>query len=202
MRRHLLVALLCCFAGGAGAQSIPAELQTPQVVEVNRQPMRASSFAFENEMLAKNLKKESSSRFLSLNGSWKFCWVKNPNDRPKDFYLPDFDDSKWDNFKVPANWEVNGYGIPIYTNHAYEFTGKAKMGGRLDPPFDIPENYNPVGSYRKTFELPEGWKDQQVFIHLGAVKSAFFIFRKIKPCVVHPQGFENTLPEILVKGFA
>jgi beta-galactosidase len=176
MRRHLLVALLCCFAGGAGAQSIPAELQTPQVVEVNRQPMRASSFAFENEMLAKNLKKESSSRFLSLNGSWKFCWVKNPNDRPKDFYLPDFDDSKWDNFKVPANWEVNGYGIPIYTNHAYEFTGKAKMGGRLDPPFDIPENYNPVGSYRKTFELPEGWKDQQVFIHLGAVKSAFFIY--------------------------
>ena len=176
MRRHLLVALLCCFAGGAGAQSIPVELQTPQVVEVNRQPMRASSFAFENEMLAKNLKKESSSRFLSLNGSWKFCWVKNPNDRPKDFYLPDFDDSKWDNFKVPANWEVNGYGIPIYTNHAYEFTGKAKMGGRLDPPFDIPENYNPVGSYRKTFELPEGWKDQQVFIHLGAVKSAFFIY--------------------------
>lgn len=176
MRKHLLIAPFFCLIGGALAQTLPTELQTPQVVEVNRQPMRATSFAFESEDLAKSLKKENSKRFLSLNGNWKFNWVKNPNDRPKNFYLPDFDDSKWDNFKVPANWEVNGYGIPIYTNHAYEFAGNAKRGAKLNPPFDIPENYNPVGSYRKTFELPEDWKGQQIFIHLGAVKSAFFIY--------------------------
>jgi len=108
MRKHLLIAPFFCLIGGALAQTLPTELQTPQVVEVNRQPMRATSFAFESEDLAKSLKKENSKRFLSLNGNWKFNWVKNPNDRPKNFYLPDFDDSKWDNFKVPANWEVNG----------------------------------------------------------------------------------------------
>lgn len=176
MKRPILIALLLSLIGGARAQTLPVELQTPQVVEVNRQPMRATSFAFESEEMAKGLKMENSKRFLSLNGIWKFNWVKNPNDRPKNFYLPDFDDSKWDNFKVPANWEVNGYGLPIYVNTFYEFTGKAKAGAKLNPPFDIPENYNPVGTYRKTFELPENWKDQQVFIHLGAVKSAFFIY--------------------------
>jgi beta-galactosidase len=78
--------------------------------------------------------------------------------------------------KCQANWEVNGYGLPIYVNHPYEFAGFSKRGARLNPPYDIPEDNNPVGSYRKKIKIPANWDGRQVFIHLGAVKSAFFIW--------------------------
>lgn len=157
-------------------QQLPYELLSPQIFQVNRMPMRASSFAFENMDLAKQADKTKSTNFISLNGIWKFNWVKDPNKRPLNFYQPGFDDSKWDDFKVPANWEVNHYGYPIYVNVPYDFAGHNKMNEKLNPPFDIPANNNPVGSYRKKFTLPVNWKDKQVFIHLGAVKSAFFIW--------------------------
>lgn len=160
----------------AGAQELPTELQSPEIVSVNRLPMRASAFAFENKALAEVRQKERSANFLSLNGDWKFHWVQDPRQRPMDFYRKDFDDKGWKNFRVPANWELNGYGLPIYVNHPYEFTGHAKTGSKLDPPFDIPADNNPVGSYRKKFILPGEWDGRQVFIHLGAVKSAFFIW--------------------------
>ncbi len=160
----------------AQTQPLPTELQSPEIVSVNRLPMRASGFSFENAALARQGDKSSSAYFLSLNGTWKFKWVQDPNDRPLDFFRPGFDDSNWDNFKVPANWEVNGYGLPIYVNHPYEFTGRKKTGAALNPPFDIPANNNPVGSYRRKINIPESWKDRQVFISLGAVKSAFFIW--------------------------
>jgi len=158
------------------AQTLPSELQSPEIVSVNRMPMRASAFAFENRELAANRNKEASTYFLSLNGSWKFNWVQDPRKRPVDFYKTDYNDAGWKDFMVPANWEVNGYGLPIYVNHPYEFTGRARTGARLNPPFDIPEDNNPVGSYRKKITLPANWKGRQVFIHLGAVKSAFFIW--------------------------
>jgi beta-galactosidase len=160
----------------AGAQSLPTELQTPEIVSVNRQPMRASAFTYENRALAESRQKEQSAYFLSLNGPWKFHWVQDPNKRPQDFYKTDFDDRSWSSFPVPANWELNGYGLPIYVNHPYEFTGHAKKGAQLNPPFDIPEHNNPVGSYRKKVVIPPDWDSRQVFIHLGAVKSAFFLW--------------------------
>ncbi|SDD24263.1 beta-galactosidase [Niabella drilacis] len=172
--RLLTVGLL--LAGTVCGQSIPSELQTPEVVSVNRMPMRANAFAFETKALAEKRAKEASKYFISLNGNWRFNWVQDPNKRPVDFYKPGFDDSKWTNFPVPANWEVNGYGLPIYVNHPYEFTGRTKTGSRLTPPFDIPEDNNPVGSYRKKVIIPQDWDGRQVFIHLGAVKSAFFIW--------------------------
>lgn len=138
--------------------------------------MRAHAFAYESMEKAALYNKEKSVNFLSLNGTWKFRWVQDPHNRPLDFFKEVFDDSKWDDFKVPANWETNGYGLPIYVNHPYEFTGRKKMGAKLNPPYDIPEDNNPVGSYRKTFELPSHWDGKQIFIHLGAVKSAFFIW--------------------------
>ncbi len=158
--------------------SLPTELITPSIVEVNRLPMRADMFGFENAAKANTFDKEKSGNYLSLNGSWRFNWVQDPRQRPQDFYKTDFDDTQkgWTNFQVPANWELNGYGYPIYINHHYDFAGRAKAGSTLNPPFDIPEDNNPVGSYRKTFTLPDNWKDKQVFIHLGAVKSAFFIW--------------------------
>ncbi|GAA4801916.1 glycoside hydrolase family 2 TIM barrel-domain containing protein [Olivibacter ginsenosidimutans] len=158
------------------AQELPAELLDPEVVALNRMPMRTDAFGFEGFETAKSFDKEQSHNFLSLNGAWKFNWVQDPHKRPIDFYKSNFDDSRWDNFKVPANWETNGYGQPIYVNQPYEFAGRKRTGAKLDPPYDIPENNNPVGSYRKIFTLPNDWKDKQVFIHLGAVKSAFFIW--------------------------
>lgn len=158
------------------AQDLPIELQTPQIVSVNRLPMRASAYTFENRSLAEKRVKENSAYFISLNGAWKFNWVKDPRKRPTDFFQTTFDDSKWDNFKVPANWETNGYGTPIYLNQPYEFAGKRLTGARMNPPFDIPVDNNPVGSYRKKITIPENWNGRQVFISLGAVKSAFYIW--------------------------
>ncbi|HWJ27546.1 MAG TPA: hypothetical protein VNS32_13460, partial [Flavisolibacter sp.] len=169
MRKLLVIPLSLLFAYDLGAQDLPVELQTPEIVSINRMPMRASAFAFENRSLAEGRKKEKSSYFLSLNGDWKFNWVQDPRQRPQDFYIKDFNDANWKLFKVPANWELNGYGLPIYINQRYEFAGHSKTGARLNPPFDIPADNNPVGSYRKTFTLPKEWDGRQVFIHLGAV---------------------------------
>lgn len=158
------------------AQALPYELQSPQVFQVNRMAARVTSFAYENERLAKQGDKTMSANFMSLNGKWKFHWVQDPRKRPLDFFKTDFDDRAWDDFTVPANWELNHYGYPIYVNVPYDFAGRSKMNDKLHPPFDIPVDNNPVGSYRKKFILPQNWKDKQVFIHLGAVKSAFFIW--------------------------
>ncbi|MEO6069875.1 MAG: glycoside hydrolase family 2 TIM barrel-domain containing protein [Chitinophagaceae bacterium] len=168
--------LLLASATNVIGQSLPTELQTPEIVSVNRMPMRASAFAYETKTAAEQRKREVSTNFLSLNGDWKFNWVQDPRQRPTDFYKTTFDDKSWSFFKVPANWELNGYGLPIYVNQPYEFAGRRKTGKALNPPFDIPEDNNPVGSYRKKFNLPADWKGKQVFIHLGAVKSAFFIW--------------------------
>ena len=138
--------------------------------------MKASAFAYENRELAMQGSRERSKNFISLNGTWNFNWVQDPRQRPTEFYKTDFDDTGWDHFKVPANWELNGYGLPIYVNQPYEFAGRKKTGKKLNPPYDIPDNNNPVGSYRKKFLIPSDWNGRQVFIHLGAVKSAFFIW--------------------------
>jgi beta-galactosidase len=157
-------------------QELPSELLNPEVVSVNRMPMRSTAFAFENKQLASRREKEQSSYFQSLNGIWKFNWVKDPRKRPMNFYQIGYNDTQWDNFKVPSNWETNGYGTPIYLNQPYEFAGKKRIGKDLNPPFDIPVDNNPVGSYRKKFTLPASWKGRQIFVNLGAVKSAFFIW--------------------------
>ncbi|WP_316815831.1 glycoside hydrolase family 2 TIM barrel-domain containing protein [Pedobacter nyackensis] len=157
-------------------QELPVELQTPEIVSINRMPMRAQSYAFESRTLAEKRVKAQSTFFISLNGTWKFNWVKDPRKRPVDFYQTGFDDNNWDNFKVPANWETNGYGTPIYVNQPYEFAGRQLTGSKMNPPFDIPVDNNPVGSYRKKITIPENWNGRQVFINLGAVKSAFFIW--------------------------
>ncbi|MBB2144879.1 DUF4981 domain-containing protein [Pedobacter sp. LMG 31464] len=175
-KNTIILSIVALFALHTRAQQLPVELQTPEVVSLNRMPMRASAFAYESADLAAKRSKEKSDYFISLNGTWKFNWVQDPRKRPLDFYKTDFNDAAWDNFKVPANWEVNGYGLPIYVNQPYEFAGRKLTGNRMNPPFDIPEDNNPVGSYRRKINIPENWKNRQVFISLGAVKSAFFIW--------------------------
>ncbi|MDR1526389.1 MAG: DUF4981 domain-containing protein [Dysgonamonadaceae bacterium] len=154
------------------------EWQDVSITNVNRLPMRASAFAFENQQLAEKGTKEQSAYFQSLNGLWKFKWVENPSLRPVDFYQDVYDVSNWDNFLVPANWEFNNtgktYGYPIYVNHPYEFGVRHPNPDQLVE--NIPSDYNPVGSYRRTFTLPASWNGREVFIHLGAVKSAFYLW--------------------------
>ncbi len=154
------------------------EWQNVSVTEVNRMPMRAAAFAFESQTLAETRKKEHSAYFQSLNGTWKFKWVENPSLRPDGFYKDSYDTGSWDDFQVPANWEFNStgktYGFPIYVNHPYEFGVRHPHPDSLVQ--NIPDNYNPVGSYRRTFKIPESWEGRRIFIHLGGIKSAFYIW--------------------------
>ncbi len=113
---------------------------------------------------------DDSSYYHSLNGNWKFNWVKKPEDRPRDFYKLDFDASNWDEIDVPSNWQMRGYGIPIYTNVNYPRSVKTR-----NVP-SISHKYNPVGSYRTNFNIPSHWNDREIFIHFGGVKSAFYIW--------------------------
>ena len=105
---------------------------------------------------------------ILLNGTWKFNWVAKQVDAPANFYLEDFDASKWDDIKVPANWELNGYGVPIYVNTDNEFRPN-------EPPF-APTVNNPVGCYVTDFEIPKEWKDHRIYINFGAVKSAYYLW--------------------------
>ncbi len=113
----------------------------------------------------------------SLNGKWKFHWSKRPDERPTDFYKPGFDVGDWDSITVPSNWQLQGYGTPIYVNRQYPHA--------KDPPrimSQVPENFtayearNPVGSYRHSFKVPAEWDDRQVFIHFDGVESAFYLW--------------------------
>lgn len=117
----------------------------------------------------------NSSRFMSLNGSWKFNWVKQPSERPTDFYKTDYDVSSWNTIPVPSNWEMQGYGTPIYTNITYPH---ANM-----PPYIVSQagytnatEPNPVGSYRRAFALPENWDGSQVFLHFDGAYSAMYVW--------------------------
>jgi len=143
------------------------EYQNHEIFAINKEAPHPQLFPFSNERTALLNEKENSPWFQSLNGFWKFHWVKNPNDRPKDFYAENFEDSDWEYFRVPANWEVHGYDYPIYLDEKYPFTTSYP---------NTPEDYNPVGSYRKTIELPENWDGREVFLHFGAVKSALYVW--------------------------
>lgn len=173
--KRIFSGLIVCWLM-AGMQTIKAQpfldpiFENPQIQEENRMPMRASYFPFENTGAVQK-GKESSARFLTLNGNWKFNWVARYQDLPADFYKPETNDAGWKNFPVPANWEFKGYGIPIYTNIPYEFEPK-----NPNPP-DIPDKLDqPAAAYRKNFSLPEHWKGMKIYLHLGAVKSAFKLY--------------------------
>jgi len=165
-----LAALICFVSISSYAQStLNNHWENPDTNQINRMQMRGSSFAYESRELAQKNEMEKSGRYLSLNGLWKFNWVDSPDKRPVDFYKAGFDDSKWGTFPVPANWEFNGFGIPIYLDEEYEFTNNPT------PP-SISHNYNPVGSYRRNFNLPAGWDGSKIYIHVGAFKSAFYLW--------------------------
>lgn len=166
----LVVSLVTMIGGSAlkNCEKIPEDWENPQVVQINKEEPRSDFIPYQKLENALMDSLELSSFYKSLNGKWKFNWSENPSVRPKTFYKPDYNVSNWDEIDVPANWELKGYGIPIYVNTSYEF----KM---TDPPH-VPHDNNPVGSYRCTFTVPEKWDGRQIFLHFGAVKSAMYLW--------------------------
>ncbi|MBN2337287.1 MAG: beta-galactosidase, partial [Acidobacteria bacterium] len=173
MKRMLLVGL----CGLLAAQGTPVrnDWENPSVVQIDREPVRATYTPYMNAERA--LEMGPSSRQRSLNGRWKFHWAPRPEERPADFYRPDFDAGGWDEITVPGSWQTQGFGVPIYSNIRYPLRAEPPRV-MLDPPADFTQFRlrNPVGSYRRTFELPEGWRGQRVFIEFGGVDSAFYVW--------------------------
>jgi beta-galactosidase len=162
-----------------------ADWENPQLFNQNKEAAHATLMPFGSINEAISQRPKQSVYYKSLSGTWKFNWVKKPADRPMDFYKPGYDVSGWDEIPVPSNWELQGYGTPIYVNHQYEFSDyknpvsdEMKFVDKIYPanPGKVPHDYNPVGSYRRTFTLPENWNNRQVFIQFGAVKSAFYLY--------------------------
>ena len=135
-----------------------------QIVEEHKLAPRASFFNFESPDISE---KENSNRFLNLNGDWKFNWVKDPKQRPTTFQNTDFDDSSWTTIPVPANWEVEGFGHPIYLDERYPFTTKWP---------EAPSDYNPVGTYRKKINLTKEYLSEDIVLHFAGVKSAMYVY--------------------------
>ncbi|MFY0650383.1 MAG: DUF4981 domain-containing protein [Cyclobacteriaceae bacterium] len=140
--------------------------ENEHVISKNRLAARATSYSYNSNQDALRGERKDAN-VLMLNGDdWKFQFVPKSEDRPRGFFESDFDASSWNNITVPFCWEMQGYGTPIYTNTVYPFTD--------NPPFI--DRDNPVGSYLKTFEVPEAWLDTKVVLHFGGVYSAFYVW--------------------------
>jgi beta-galactosidase len=138
----------------------------PSVNEINREPMHSSFFAYPDVASAIAGDWEHNPLYRSLNGIWKFNWVKDRDMRPTDFYKVDYNDRNWDKMPVPGLWELNGYGDPVYVNSGYTWKNIFKN----NPPL-TPTKENHVGSYRREIEIPADWNGKEVFIHFGSVTS-------------------------------
>lgn len=170
MRKQLITCLLSALALTAGAQTF-REWQDPAVNAVNRAPMHTSYFAYENADAAKKAIKEQSTNFMTLNGTWKFNWVKDADSRPTDFWKTTFSDKGWDDMQVPAVWELNGYGDPIYVNTGYAWRNQFEN----NPP-EVPTEDNHVGSYRREVTVPALWSGKDIIAHFGSVTSNMYLW--------------------------
>lgn len=170
MLRKLLLSFALTAATVAMGETKPM-WQNPAVNQQNRETRRANFFAFENQSLAKAGDKTKSDRYMSMEGKWKFNFVKNHNERPEGFFKTSFDDSKWVDFPVPGLFEINGYGDKTYKNNGYSWCTTFDS----NPPY-ISETNNYTGSYRRTFTLPEDWKGSEVYYHVGSATSNLMLW--------------------------
>jgi beta-galactosidase len=152
----------------AGEHELHPDWENPQMTGRNKEAPRATAIAFADPAAALEGDPAGSPWWRSLNGDWHFRWSANPEQRPQEFFRPDYDVSSWGTIPVPANWQLHGHGYPIYTNVRYPW-------GEPDPP-RVPHDYNPVGSYRRTFTVPEDWAGRQVYLHFAGVSSAFYLW--------------------------
>jgi beta-galactosidase len=145
----------------------PRDWENPEMFNQNRENPHATLISYNDEESALGAVKAISPNYLSLDGIWKFNLVKSPDQRPYWFFKNDYDTRNWDNIEVPSNWEMKGYDVPIYVNISYPY--------KKNPPF-IPHEYNPVGSYKRDFKIPSGWRNKEVFLQFGGVASAFYVW--------------------------
>ena len=144
------------------------EWENPEIFQINREEPTASFYRYTTaETALENESWEHSPLYRSLNGTWDFYYAENPMKRPTDFYKNDFDLQGWDTIPVPSNWEIQGHGIPFYTNVTYMFPP--------NPPH-IPHETNPVGSYKREFEIPDTWNDKVIYLHFEGVSGAMYIW--------------------------
>ena len=140
--------------------------QNVDINQQNREPRRASFFAYESQDKAQGFDKKESANYLSMEGMWKFNFAKDHNKRPANFFAVNYDDSKWKDFPVPGLFELNGYGDATYKNVGYAWATQFDP----NPPY-ISETNNYTGSYRRTFDLPTDWKGKDVYFHVGSATS-------------------------------
>ena len=170
MRKYVTLGLAALFSLSANAQTF-TEWQDAGVNAVNRAPMHTDYFAYETPELAARGERESSAYYMSLNGQWKFNWVRHADARPADFWKPGYNDRAWDTMPVPGVWELNGYGDPIYVNVGYPWREQYQN----NPP-QVPTEENHVGSYRRTVTVPASWKGKDIIAHFGSVTSNIYLW--------------------------
>ena len=167
--KKLFSTIICCLICSTAFMQVKPEWQDETIPFVGKEYPRTAFMTYSDVDKARSNDFNSSSDYKSLNGKWKFNWVPSYKKRPVNFYKTDFDDSTWGEIDVPANWEINGYGDALYTNHPYEFCPRNPQ-----PPL-LPEE-NPVGSYRKYIKIPQQWNGKEIFLHIGAVKSGCYLY--------------------------
>ena len=161
----LFISLLLPY--GSYSQENVNDWENPQMTAIRKEPSKSDFIPFQTKEAALSYDKNQSDFFIDLNGTWKFLWVKCPADIPKGFYRKRYKDRQWDSLEVPSNWQIKGFGKPIYTNIKHPFPAH--------PPY-IPADNNPVGLYRRYFTVPASWENKQVFIHFDGVQSAFYLY--------------------------
>jgi len=170
MKKLIAMAMLAVTTMATAADNVPV-WRNPSVNQQNRLERRADFFAYESAELAEAGVKAKSDRYLSIEGTWKLKFAENYGDRPANFYRPDYDDSKWDNFKLPGLLEINGYGDRTYRNSGYAWSTTFET----NPPY-IGETRNYVGSFRRTVNIPASWKGENVYIHVGSATSNLMVW--------------------------
>ncbi len=171
MKRLSIIVATLLTSLGVQAQTF-TEWQDPNVNEINRQPMHTTYKTFLSKAEAEGAYCDQANPYrLSLNGTWNFNWVENADQRPTDFFAVGYNDKGWGTMEVPAMWELNGYGDPIYVNYGYAWRGNYEH----NPPY-VPIEQNHVGSYRRTFEVPASWSGRDIILNIGAATSNVYVW--------------------------
>ncbi len=198
------------YEGVAFNEKEPRDWENPEVFNINREAPHATLISYNDEETALEAIKSNSPNYISLNGTWKFNWSKSPDQRPYWFFKDDYDTRDWNDIEVPSDWQMKGYDVPIYTNITYPFIAYEKIFGKpdksdveaktkpqvssVDVPSSVnsdkqpvknklfvPQDWNPVGSYKRTFKVPSDWKNKEIFLNFGGVNSAFYVWVNEKP---------------------
>ncbi len=184
-----LALAVVAITGCASDEGEVPDWENPEVIGRNREQPHSTYIPYADLASALSNDPARSPFYQSLNGRWRFHWTRRPSDRPIRFYEEGFDVSGWDEITVPGNWELQGFGVPIYVDAGLPF--------KMEPvPPKVPHDDNPVGSYRRSFVLPEDWAGRQIFLHFGGVSSAMYLWVNGQP-VGYSQG-SKTPAEFLI----